>query len=888
MFQDLIFSLCFFVNMSKRQRTGVNSYWAPAYGGYAPNSAYQLYSPVRGASLEISGSGVVGGDMDVVGTIDSSNGTNPDIFGALSCSSLTDTGACSLMAGLNVTGSAQFIGGSPSIKVDTMQVTGTATIASMSIGSISAGALSCTSLTDTGTLSCLGGTASSWHVTGTSALDGSVTAGALTCSSLTDTGTLSCLSATASSLHVTGTTALDGSVSAGAFTPSSLHVTGTSALDGTITTNSIVGNTDLRLGAPSASNLFLSHDVAVGTAIVGAGNTATTFAVEDNTFSYFTVSSASGVAVAGDTDTKTLSLGTGASARAINVGNSSGVTTTNVAGVFNVGTAAATSTISLGTAGARAVNIGNTTSPSTSSIVGTINAGTVGSQTITIGNTTGPTTTNMLGSMNINNVAQAETINIGAGGGPTTVSCEGNYTFLERGPAASTVFSVAHNGPAYVVTKTINLGNSTVSHPSTMNLDGVINTLSSATTSMLGTVSIGTDTALSTLSIGTGGARNINIGNTTGPSTTAMVGTMLINATNAATTTIAGGSFPNNGTLNLGVGFSEAVNIGIATAGTNAGASLFLNGTVGVNSNSSQDTCSIGNTTGPSATAIYGLINMGTLSDTSTISLGTAGARAINIGNSAGASTVGMSGTVNIGTDTGTQTVSIGTGASIRQINIGNSGGGSTILNVHGQQSYGTESSAQTIAIGTAGARAINIGNANATTAILSSSVSTGTLKVSTGAVSGYQLVSDGSGNATWKNQAVSYSQSAGLAHNFAANSNTMYGLGLTKTSQWGGAFVVTMTAYLLNTGGAANLVTSQLSFGTGTPPAAGDPTTGTGFSQTTDVSVPASSLATQFTQCGSFSTTASTTYWIDFDVNVSNAGGPNQVGGINVLLWEA
>lgn len=511
--------------MSKRQRTGVNSYVVPEYGGYTSAFPYQLFAPVRGGTLDIAGSGLIEGDLTVTGQLVSNAGTAPDTFGALSCTSFTDSGACSLQAGLACTGLGQFSGGAPSLKSDTLQVTGAATMASL----VTTGA----------------GTLASLHVAGTSALDGTVTCGS-----------------TSSIVVPTSCTAIDcaaggGTVSMFSAGPATINLSaadaGTLALGGTSGCLIRLGGSGTSANVNTVSCIqgsgagqFLVNSVGGGPGTITIGNTTgpSTSSIMGTT-NINTVGSrvtSIGSATGGTTTTMlgTLNLGAASQTQAISIGNTVGTPAVNIAGVIGMGTSGDTSTISIGTgASGRAINIGHSSGTPTTSIAGALSVGTdsdtspivIGTggitRPITIGTFGNGTTTLSGGTVN----SQAVTTNINATNAATTTIQSGvgpaqaGQVNLCRGAGNTLAIGVATVGTLPTMVTDIagtfqwnggtNSGNDLCSLGSlaatTINIG---NTTGPSVTSLFGTINVGTDAGTRTISVGTAGTRTINLGNT--------------------------------------------------------------------------------------------------------------------------------------------------------------------------------------------------------------------------------------------------------------------------------------------------------------------------------------------------------------------------------------
>jgi hypothetical protein len=160
-----IFNFFTLENMAKRMRIPASGYAYTPYNGYAalpiniPSPGYQLYSPVEGSSLNITGGGTVQGTL-VVGALSAPVLSSGDVV----CTSLSDSGT------MNVVGAA-------------------------SIGSLTTGGLGCTSITDSGPL----------NVTGNTIVQ-HLSAGSVACTTMLATGNIH----GDTSLQIDGTSTLDG------------------------------------------------------------------------------------------------------------------------------------------------------------------------------------------------------------------------------------------------------------------------------------------------------------------------------------------------------------------------------------------------------------------------------------------------------------------------------------------------------------------------------------------------------------------------------------------------------------------------------------------------------------------------------------------------------
>lgn len=267
--------------------------------------------------------------------------------------------------------------------------------------------------------------------------------------------------------------------------------------------------------------------------------------------------------LASDADTAAVNIGTGAAARTITVGNSSGATAIALncgTGALDIGTNAVAHTVTIGNstgATSVAINAGSGGIPITStnstialqSGTGAINIGTAAAQnTITIGNSSGASSVVVncgTGALDIGTNAVAHTVTIGNVTGATAIimNC-GIGNFALDGVGAST-YAIG----ASTTTGTITIGG----------------------TAQTGTLSVGVSSGIMTSNYSTGnGAKTVNIA--TGVSGNTVNLASGIN-TSAQTVNISTGASGANSTVNIlsGNGSAGTQTLNVLT-GTRAGA----------------------------------------------------------------------------------------------------------------------------------------------------------------------------------------------------------------------------------------------------------------------------------------------------------------------------
>ena len=346
--------------------------------------------------------------------------------------------------------------------------------------------------------------------------------------------------------------------------------------------------------------------------------------------------------------------------------------------------------ISMGLSGTRNIYIGNTSSILT--ISGTTDIGTdADDSVINIG-------TNGLDQRNIN--IGVTGLSLTTISGVINIGCDNN----------SDTISLATNGS----NRALNLGLGNAVSPSITTINGVINlgvdqfdnqinigtnSLSNrpiligyrngnvSTTTMLGLINLATDSSSDEINIGTSGSRIINIGNA--DATLNIVGLTL------SSLGTAGSAFQLYGILDIGIDdVSDSISIGINGSRTitigNDVSSLSLNGPVNINTTeTTEQNINIG-TTGFTNLVIYGQLNCGTDANNDTINIGTDGSRNINIGN-------------------------VNASVTITGLSIPSLGSAGNPFQLYGELSIGTDNVTDYIKIGSAGARAITLGNSTAT-----------------------------------------------------------------------------------------------------------------------------------------------------------------------------
>ncbi len=292
--------------------------------------------------------------------------------------------------------------------------------------------------------------------------------------------------------------------------------------------------------------------------------------------------------------------------------------------------------------------------------------------------------------------------------------------------------TLAAGGPASFTDVTIS---------GTLDVGGLTTLAASATIDTAGAaLNLATDSDTAAVNLGTVGARTVTIGNITGGTavavntgtghftvTTTGTGDIILNSDdtmlldsdgvlelNSSAGVISIGNDADAQNINIGTGASQRViTVGNSTSATQ----LVLNaGTAGINigTNAIAHNISIGNQTGATAIAID--------SGTGGIDIGTAIAKTITIGNTTTTTAVAInSGTGGIAlASTSTGDITLASSDTL----LLDSAGVLELNSSAGVISIGNDAVSQNIAIGTAGTRAITIGNSTATSSV---SINTGT-----------------------------------------------------------------------------------------------------------------------------------------------------------------
>jgi hypothetical protein len=340
-----------------------------------------------------------------------------------------------------------------------------------------------------------------------------------------------------------------------------LNYNGSTIINGTATT--ITGSSTLTLNSVTSSAITLDSGttgaVNVGTGAnaktITIGNTsgATSLALNSGTGGITVLTGSTGILSLDSGTTGAINIGTNANVKTITIGNGTGATSL----VLNAGTGA----INIGTnAFARTITIGNITGASALTLeagTGAINIGTGAvAKTITLGNTTGATALTLnsgtgaitidsiTGAVNIGTSANAKTITIGNGTGATSLVLNAGTGAIDIG--------------ANAVARTITVGNTTGA--STLNLrsgTGGVSVLTGTT----GILSLDSGTT-GAIDIGTNAnAKTITIGNGTGATSLVLnAGTGAVNiGTNAVARTITIGNSTGASALALNSGTGNIV-----------------------------------------------------------------------------------------------------------------------------------------------------------------------------------------------------------------------------------------------------------------------------------------------------------------------------------------
>lgn len=489
--------------MSKRRRTGdavFSSGFVP-YNGLSSRASVagavfpsQIYNPVRGASGDITGPF--------------------DVEGVLTCGSMDCLGT-------------------------------------MTAGSVVFGGLSCTSLTDTGTLSVQG---SSSLDNGTITTDG---AGDLSVGGLSATGAVTLSSA---NIRLAGTSTTQqiwtaqGAAGQGAW-QSSIDLSGLSPGTLTVGTHSMTGG-DLFAGTTGAHSIHLGNTSAVvTTAIDGFVNVGTANSSE------------------------TIAIGTGG-LRTVLIGGSTGPCTTSINGIFNAGTGSSTNAISIGTGGARTISIGNTTGPSSTSISGALTAGTnTDTSTISIG-TAGARAVTVGGSSATLTTVNGAAVQIGNILVPTTTTVRGvfNSPGLGTPTTGCLILGTSAGGSGMSGTANTILGVGAAASLTTGGGNTIVGDGSgTALTTGGGNVYIGdfTGTVVST------GLNNVAIGHQAGASADISASIMLGSGATTATSNVCviGGNVFNRRITDLSSGIANTCALGSAFPFTTISLSNVATGT---------------------------------------------------------------------------------------------------------------------------------------------------------------------------------------------------------------------------------------------------------------------------------------------------------------------
>lgn len=287
-------------------------------------------------------------------------------------------------------------------------------------------------------------------------------------------------------------------------------------------------------------------------------------------------------------------------------------------------------------------------------------------------------------------------------------------------------------GPAEFTNLLVN-GTLDVDGLTTLNASAVIDTAGAA-------LNLATDNDTAAVNLGTVGARTITVGNVTGATavavntgtgsftvTTTGSGDIVLNSDDTMLLDADGVLELNSSAGAIGIGNdadAQAINIGtgaaarVITLGNSTGATQVVvnGGTAGINvgANAIAQTVTIGNQTGASAVVID--------SGTGPINVGTTVAKTITIGNTTTSTAVAVnSGTGGIAlASTSTGDITLNSSDTL----LLDSTGVLELNSSAGVISVGNDAVSQNINIGTAGTRAIAIGNSTATTSV---SLNTGT-----------------------------------------------------------------------------------------------------------------------------------------------------------------
>ncbi len=418
----------------------------------------------------------------------------------------------------------------------------------------------------------------------------------------------------------------------------------------TITIGAATTTGTITLGQSTAAggqNIDIGNAINTGAQVVSIASGA---AAANSTVNIF-----SGIATAG---TQTLNMATGASATAVNIGNTTAGTavaidsgtgglalTTTGAALLSLTSGAtltldAVGALDINSSGA-AINIGN------DGAAFAINVGTGGAaRTITLGNTTGATDVifnSGTGGFAFNPTGAGDiTFNVTAGN--FAVVGGGNSVGIGNDAANNTVTVGSTNGTAVTVIQS-GTGDVNVTSTDEINLDavGVLQINSSAAA-----ISIGSDADAFALNLGTGGAaRTITLGNVTG-----------------ATDVIF-----NSGTG--GFAFNPT-GVGDITFNVTAGDFAVVGGgnSIGIGDDAANNTVTVGSTNGTAATIIQSGTGDVVVTSTDDITIDSAGVLELN----------SSAGVIGIGSDADAFGINIGTGAAARTITMGNITGATALL----------------------------------------------------------------------------------------------------------------------------------------------------------------------------------------------------------------
>jgi hypothetical protein len=431
----------------------------------------------------------------------------------------------------------------------------------------------------------------------------------------------------------------------------------------------------------SGSDIFTvdTLDSRVGTADQSAASTNSNALLITSGNATGTTSNSGNVTLDSGTATGTagsVSVGTGAFAHNVTVGNATTTSSTTIQG--GTGSTAlslqvgASGTLSVGTTSQTStLNLGNTSASTTT----LINGGTGGTAISLQAGTSG---TILVGTTNVNTVTIGSTANTGT-------------LTLGQSTAGETI-NIGNGGPSTSAINTINIG---ATYTSTGKNVIAIGTIGGTSTT---TIQGGTGSTALSLQVGATGT--IKIG------TTAQVSTLILGTTaSSATTTLNGGS----GAAALGIQVANNATINIGTASTNE------NVTIGSTNNTG--TLTFGRSLNNE------IINIGNGNIAGTFG------ESINIGN--GSLTGGAYNTIQIGTSADA--------TSTDSISIGNEGGSSGLLLQAGTGNLTADVVAgSSILLGTTNTETVTVGSVtNTNTLTLGQSTAGETINIGNGSVTG-------------------------------------------------------------------------------------------------------------------------------------------------------